>query len=127
MIQQNSPFQVYQPFNLRHVQALVSCIPKAGQWGMCQRLWLFSCVLSDQHIDGVHGGIVATIKTEFIFYQPSLPDKIRLAVPKTKELDLNPYLVIQIPKELQVAVGAGYVDSETTLKGIYSSSLADLA
>jgi hypothetical protein len=122
---QSSPFQIHQPFNLRHIQALTSCIP-SSQWKMCQRLWLFSCVLSDQYIEGVHGNLVVTIKSEFIFYQQSLPEKIRLAVPKTSDSNLNPYLVIQIPKELQAATSPGYMDSEVTFKGIYSSNLLDL-
>jgi hypothetical protein len=121
----SNAFNPAAPVNLRHVQALVSCIPSGGGWSMCQRLWLFSCIVSEAREPQAHGGVIVTIESDFTVWQLEIPQELRLAVPKTSPKDLNPYIVIRVPDAF---IGeAGYSDSKSTIKGIYSSDITHLA
>lgn len=121
-----SRFTAVRSTRIRHIPALVSCIPRGAGWGDCQRLWLFGCSLSDEEEPSVHGGKIVSIGSQFLFYQPGLPDKVRLAVPKANPADLQPYIVVAVPDWLVGLPNGDYIDTPTTIKGIYSSAIGDL-
>jgi len=120
-----SKFTAVRSTRIRHIPALVSCIPKGGAWGACQRLWLFSCGLTEEEEPTVHGGKIVSIECQMLFYQPNLPEKIRLDVPKTDPADLQPYIAIAVPSWLVGLDTGDYNDTPVVLKGVYSSSIAE--